>query len=98
VWEREVLHNLSQHHCFSWLHMEWHIHSNLDISHVGSLILFKLLESAHRFVPLNSDVNVSNSLHNNVLGNMIQFSDALQCNVTPALVVGALVNLNAIIV
>ena len=78
--------------------MEWHIHNSLDVRQFVSLIVLKLLEGTHRFVPLNSDVHVSNSLHNNVLGDMLEFSNALQCDVAPALVVGALVNLNAIIV
>lgn len=89
----EILHYLADLDGFSGLHVEWHIHVDLDVSHIVSLIELKLLDSTHGFVPLSSEVDVSDGFHDYMLRNVLKFGNALQGDVAPSLAVKTFVDL-----
>lgn len=56
------------------------------------------LNRAHRFVPLSSKVHVCDGFYDDVLRDVLKFSDTLKSNVAPAFVISPSIDLDLIIV
>lgn len=82
---REILHHLAHHDSVSVLHVVRHDQIVSEVRQVVFFVLLKHFKVAESVVPLNSDFDVGNGFEHDVLGDVVQFSYALQGNAGPTL-------------
>jgi hypothetical protein len=62
-----------------------HIHVEAEISLISLFVVFENLNCPKVLIPLGSDINIRNGFYDNMLWNVVKFSNTFVNNIRPAL-------------